>query len=185
MDLSKELKIMLSNSSDVNNSLVEELVNKQKEEQRLAEEKIHILMVIKLIESLRGCDIKSLSNCSVGYIRLYVPMPGSNAYRPDSLRIRFMNSEKKPLTITEEEIIAPFINNLEKGLPINLFHRYTNKFANMYIDIKDSIEDIEEQILNSLLTPNLKEILQSNKMNVQLQNELNVNENIKTNKTKI
>jgi hypothetical protein len=187
MDLSKELKIMLSNSSDVNNSLVEELVKKQKEEQRLFEEKIHILMVVKLTESLRKFDFKSLSNCGVKQIRLYVVAPGSNAYRPDLLKIKFIHGEKQSslLAVTEENLIRPMLDMLETGSGTKLYHRYTNKFANMYIDVKDSIEDIEEQILTALLAPHLKEILKSNKMNVQLQNELSVNENIRTNKTKI
>lgn len=185
MDLSKELKVMLDSSYESKDSLIKALVDRQKEEQRLAEEKIHILTVVKLMESLKKYDFKSLIDYGVSYIRLSIPTPGTNVYRPDLIRIRFINAEKKQLTAIEEDIIKPILDNLENDSGTKLHHRYTNKFANMHINLQDNVEKIEEQILTALLAPHLKEIFISNKMNMELQNELNVNEVVKSNRAKI
>lgn len=187
MDLSKELKIMFSDSNEAQNSLIENLVDTQREEQRLAEERIHILMVVKLTESLKKCDFKVLKNFGVDRIRLYTTMPGSNVYRADRLRINFINAENKSIFLEKEQqkLMSPVLNILETKPGVKLYQRYTNKFVNMYINLQDNVEKIEEQILDALLMPHLKEVLKSNKMNMELQDELNVNGTIKPNRTKI
>lgn len=186
MDLSKELKVMLFNKNEDKDALIENLIENQKVEQRKAEEKIHILKIARLIQSVELSDFTLLKTAGVNYIGVYIPQAGSNKWKEDSIRIKFCNSENRMIIIhtEKEELVKPFLELIERS-GFKIFHHYTNGFYSLNFNVEDNKEDIKNKLIDALLAPHLKEIFKSNLMNVELENDLNVNQMTKHHKTKI
>ncbi len=158
MDISKELLQLNNNKDELKN-----ILEKFRKEQIIAEQKNHIFNVINLAGEIKelapvlieaGCDVILMINCD-----------GRRNY---SIELAPRNNEDRLAVRDKKQNFLPWFRQLLDITPdFKINNEYTNDFTQQKIYLNSNLE---EQIYDTLLSKELKAILDYNQLNLQINN---------------
>lgn len=157
MDITKELSKFNSNKDEIRT-----ILERLQKEQEIAEQKTHIFHVLELANNLKqlaptlievGCEIIRMINCD-----------GRRSYSIE-LAPRRINEDRLDVRDEKQKYLPWFAALLDITPDFKLNNAFTNDFKDTNINLN---KNIEEQMYNTLLSKELKSVLDYNLLNLDL-----------------